>query len=326
MTRAIAFYLPQFYPVPENDEWWGKGFTEWTNVGRAKPLFRGHYQPRVPSDLGYYDLRVPEVRIAQANLARQAGIEGFCYWHYWFAGRRLLTRVFNEVVESGRPNFPFCLCWANHSWKAKSWNPKVTDRLLIEQTYPGEKDYANQFYELLPAFKDPRYMTVDGRLIYGIFNPSGIPDMDRMSIQWNRLARDNGLKGFYFFGFAQGSGSLVLKHQDAYDCVVYDLMFDAAYINRQRIVNKVLAKLSPLFHKPVPLDYSLYTKVALQKFEQYPQSVPCVVPNFDHTPRSEWRYVIMNNSTPEKWGTFCHKASILAGTRGKWLVVYQVME
>ena len=196
----------------------------------------------------------------------------------------------------------------------------MTDRLLIEQTYPGEKDYANQFYELLPAFKDPRYMTVDGRLIYGIFNPSGIPDMDRMSIQWNRLARDNGLKGFYFFGFAQGSGSLVLKHQDAYDCVVYDPMFDAAYINRQRIVNKVLAKLSPLFHKPVPLDYSLYTKVALQKFEQYPQSVPCVVPNFDHTPRSEWRYVIMNNSTPEKWGTFCHKASILAGTRGNGLL------
>ncbi len=105
--RLIAFYLPQFYPTPENDEWWRKGFTEWTNVGNAKPQFRGHYQPRVPADLGYYDLRVPEVREQQAALAREAGIEGFCYWHYWFAGRRLLDRVFTEVVESGHPDYPF---------------------------------------------------------------------------------------------------------------------------------------------------------------------------------------------------------------------------
>ena len=110
MVRTIAFYLPQFYPTPENDEWWGKGFTEWTNVGRAKPLFKGHYQPRVPADLGYYDLRLPEVRIEQARMAQDAGIEGFCYWHYWFAGQRLLDRVFSEVVSSGSPDYPFCLC------------------------------------------------------------------------------------------------------------------------------------------------------------------------------------------------------------------------
>ena len=107
--RLIAFYLPQFYPTKENDEWWQKGFTEWTNVGNAKPLFRGHYQPRVPADLGYYDLRIPEVREEQAQLAQEAGIEGFCYWHYWFAGRRLLDRVFQEVVDSGKPDYPFCL-------------------------------------------------------------------------------------------------------------------------------------------------------------------------------------------------------------------------
>src|SRR5574344_483297 len=139
-ARVLAFYLPQFHPTPENDAWWGKGFTEWTNVGNAKPLFRGHYQPQVPADLGYYDLRVPETRVAQADMAREYGVEGFCYWHYWFGnGRRLLDRPFTEVLESGNPDFPFCLAWANHSWYKKLWDPKAPgkDTLLIEQKYSG---------------------------------------------------------------------------------------------------------------------------------------------------------------------------------------------
>ena len=145
-VRAIAFYLPQFYPTPENDEWWEPGFTEWTNVARAKPLFKGHYQPRIPRDLSFYDLRVPEVREKQADLAREAGIEGFCYWHYWFGnGKRLLSEVFHEVVKTGKPDYPFCLCWANHSWYAKTWDPNVPDKLLMEQTYPGEEDLCPYF-------------------------------------------------------------------------------------------------------------------------------------------------------------------------------------
>ena len=131
--RVVAFYLPQFYPTPENDEWWEPGFTEWTNVVRAKPLFKGHYQPRIPQELSFYDLRVPEIRERQAELAKEAGIEGFCYWHYWFGnGKRLLDRVFREVVEFGKPDFPFCLCWANHSWFKKTWDPNSPNKLLIE--------------------------------------------------------------------------------------------------------------------------------------------------------------------------------------------------
>ena len=155
--RVLALYLPQFHPIPENDRWWGKGFTEWTNVGKAKPLFYNHYQPKVPADLGYYDLRLPEAREAQAELARQYGIEGFCYWHYWFGGgKRLLERPFNEVLESGKPDFPFCLAWANESWRG--FHHGLKDRqVLIEQRYPSEKDYIDHFQALLPAFKKTNF-------------------------------------------------------------------------------------------------------------------------------------------------------------------------
>ena len=121
-ARVIALYLPQYHPVAENDKYWGKGFTEWTNVAKAKPLFKGHDQPRIPADLGFYDLRLPQVRKEQAELAKEAGIEGFCYWHYWFGnGKEVLQMPFDEVVKSGEPDFPFCLGWANHDWTTKTW-------------------------------------------------------------------------------------------------------------------------------------------------------------------------------------------------------------
>ena len=154
-ARVIAFYLPQYHPIPENDEWWGKGFTEWTNVGKAKPLFKGHYQPRVPADLGYYDLRLPIVREQQAEMAREAGVEGFCYWHYWFGnGKTLLAEIFDDVLKSGKPDFPFCLGWANHTWTRRNWNGagKHKNEDLLLQTYPGEHDHIQHFYNVLPAF------------------------------------------------------------------------------------------------------------------------------------------------------------------------------
>ena len=142
-ARVIAYYLPQFHPVPENDKFWGKGFTEWTNVAKAKPLFRGHVQPRIPADLGFYDLRLAEVRKEQAALAKEAGIEGFCYWHYWFGnGKQVLEMPFNEVVKSGEPDFPFCLGWANHDWTTKTWDKGkslMNSTMIFKQEYPGEE-------------------------------------------------------------------------------------------------------------------------------------------------------------------------------------------
>ena len=174
-VRLIAFHLPQFHPIPENDLWWGAGFTEWTNVAKARPHFRGHQQPRLPADLGYYDLRLPEARAAQATLARSHGIEGFCYWHYWFHGKRLLERPVNEILTSGEPDFPFCLAWANESW-SRTWLGDAFDReILVEQKYSQEDDIEHARW-LAEAFADPRYIRVHGRPLLVIYKPKALPD------------------------------------------------------------------------------------------------------------------------------------------------------
>lgn len=300
-VRAIAFYLPQFYPTPENDEWWEPGFTEWTNVARAKPLFKGHYQPRIPRDLSFYDLRVPEVREKQALLAREAGIEGFCYWHYWFGnGKRLLSEVFNEVVETGKPDFPFCLCWANHSWYAKTWDPNMPDKLLMEQTYPGEEDFIAHFNEMLPAFKDKRYIRVNGKLLFGIFKPWTM-DLAKFSNVWDRLAKDNGLNGFHFFALAQGVEQYERCDLSLLDSVVLDPMFTAFNPDlmpraEQKRIRKHLAAGRPYY-----VTYDTYMEKTIQCFKDYPLAYPCLNPDFDHTPRSGYKAKILHGSTPEKW-------------------------
>jgi lipopolysaccharide biosynthesis protein len=192
----IAFYLPQFHPIPENDRWWGKGFTEWTNVVKARPLFRGHDQPQLPADLGFYDLRVPEIREAQADLARQYGVHGFCYWHYYFNGERLLERPFHEVLTSGRPDFPFCLGWANETWSGL-WFGGDERHVLKEQTYGGREDCIRHFNLLRPAFQDPRYICVEGKPLFVIYKPFKIPDC-RMALDcWREQAAKIGLPGLH---------------------------------------------------------------------------------------------------------------------------------
>ncbi|MDE6855466.1 MAG: glycoside hydrolase family 99-like domain-containing protein, partial [Muribaculaceae bacterium] len=196
--EIIALYLPQFHTFKENDEWWGKGFTEWTNVGKAKSYFKGHDQPRVPTELGYYNLKDPSVREAQAQLAKEAGVTGFMYWHYWFGnGKRLMGDIFDEVLESGSPDFPFCLGWANHSWYSKLWNKDGTssNRLLIEQTYPGEEDIRMHFDYLKKAFKDKRYMKVGNRPIFLVYNPDALPKEYLPLFQ--ELAKEEGYDGLF---------------------------------------------------------------------------------------------------------------------------------
>ena len=311
-SRVIAFYLPQFYPTPENDEWWEPGFTEWTNVVRAKPLFKGHYQPRIPQELSFYDLRVPETRERQADLAREAGIEGFCYWHYWFGnGKRLLDRVFREVVESGKPDFPFCLCWANHSWYQKTWNPNAPDKLLIEQTHPGIEDYKAHFMEMLPAFKDKRYIrNVEGKLVFGIFEPKNFQDFETFRNTWNSLAKENGLKGFEFFAFAQGKEKLDIAKTYCYDRFVYETLHDAIGDKKiKRFTLKwLILRIKQLFNKPQRMiDYSRYVNFAIKRFHDFSNVSPCIDPMFDHSPRSKGSGFILNNNNPKLWGKLCRE-------------------
>lgn len=306
-ARLIAFYLPQFHPVPENDEWWGKGFTEWTNVAKAKPLFRGHYQPHLPADLGFYDLRVPEVRIAQAELAKEYGIEGFCYWHYWFGnGRRLLERPFNEVLHSGKPDFPFCLAWANDSWTG-IWHG-APGRILVEQKYPGPEDYKAHFYAVLDAFHDRRYMTVHGEKIFIIYNPKMLPNARAFTDQWRELASKEGLKGIHFVAHA------VKSNPQKYGC-------DACVENVPflRIPLSFWERLKSLINRhmigkrfPMTRSYPEFVNY-LNNIPLSPHEYPLVIPNWDNTPRSGTNGLVLLGSTPELFKDMLQKAIMKIG-------------
>jgi glycosyltransferase involved in cell wall biosynthesis/SAM-dependent methyltransferase len=201
-VRLIAFYLPQYHPIPENDRWWGKGFTEWNNVAKANPRFSGHYQPHIPGDLGFYDLRSPEVRKKQANLAREYGIEGFCYWHYWFSGKRLLEGPFNEVLNSGEPDYPFCLAWANENW-TRTWDG-MDKEILQKQEYGEEEDDETHFNYLVKAWIDPRALKIDDKPIFLIYRPADMPDVGKTIKLWRDLAKQAGIKDLYMIAIRTG--------------------------------------------------------------------------------------------------------------------------
>lgn len=310
MARFIAFYLPQYHPIPENDEWWGKGFTEWVNVAKARPLFRGHKQPHIPADLGFYDLRLPETREKQAELAREAGIEAFCYWHYWFGnGKRLLERPFNEVVSSGRPDFPFCLGWANHSWYKKEWDPNAPgkDKLLIEQIYPGVDDYIAHFNALLPAFKDNRYLKVNGKLFFLIFNSMSFDDMKVFVEVWRQLAKDNGLNDFYFVAQDADSRNKEYLFSQGIDAIYNSDTFNIHHhLSKIKKVYYLLERL--ILKRPTVFKYKDAIKYMVIDDCKNNGVIPCISPNWDHSPRSGHNAIILKDATPELFKKIAKRA------------------
>lgn len=314
-ARVIAMYLPQFHPIAENDDVWGRGYTEWINVAQAKPLFRGHKQPRIPADLGFYDLRVPEVREEQAQMAREAGVEGFMYWHYWFGnGKQLLERPFNEVLESGKPDFPFCLGWANHDWKTSTWTTTKNfqaNKMICEQTYPGDEDHTAHFYYCLKAFKDHRYIKVDGKPFFLLYDAQALPNAQHFFDLWNSLARKNGLPGIHFVGIAGGWE----KHIDeefakGCDAVAHSNMWEAESKVKGKYWRLLLHKIRKYYDK-VPLDKydyaDIYESLVTERSKE--QNVyPCIIPGWDRSPRSGRRATIWYNVKPEYWKKHIKKA------------------
>lgn len=335
-VRIIALYLPQFHPIPENDLWWGPGFTEWINVVRAKPLFRGHRQPRIPADLGFYDLRLPETREQQARLAREAGIEGFCYYHYWFGGgKQLLERPFNEVVASGKPDFPFCICWANHTWSNKTWRRTSAlqrDGLMVEQTYPGREDDTAHFLSLLDAFRDRRYMTVDGKLLFTIYDPLGFPHVGDFIELWQRLAAEHGLPGFYFVGMTPSTLSFKItpdgKRQPAMPNLrssaeiynhVLSLGFDTVnsfgkrrgemlYEGKVKNIAKAVMRRMGLPAGSQCYDYERTVANFFAPEDAWENVFPTILPQWDRSPRVASADGVYVNVTPEKFGRHIRRA------------------
>lgn len=300
-ARVIAFYLPQYHPIPENDENWGKGFTEWTNVAKAKPLYRGHYQPRIPADLGFYDLRIPEIREAQAGMAYNAGIEGFMYWHYWFGGKLLLEKPAEWLLKTGKPNYPFCFGWANHEWSTATWTKgvkKKEKKIIAEMIYPGTNDNKAHFNYCLPFFKDPRYITIDGKPLFMIYLPEQFKGLSVFMEEWKKWALEAGLKGIFFFACNSTYENAKAMGFDAY-----------CYNNKEYAKNNARGgyffdKLTKIYRtilgKPKNVyDYSRIVSALHPEITRKEDCFPIITPGYDHTARRGKDALIFDNATPE---------------------------
>lgn len=298
--RAIAFYLPQFHPIPENDEWWGPGFTEWRNVTSAKPLFPGHYQPHLPADLGFYDLRLPEVRAAQADLARRHGVHGFCYYHYWFNGREILERPFQEVLASGNPDFPFCLCWANENW-TRVWDGGERN-VLLQQHYSAEDDRAH-IRALIPAFADARYIRIDGRPLFLVYRTELLPDARRTAEIWREEVSKAGLANLYL-ARVENFVTRVDPTEIGFDAAV-EFAPHGAHVGKIKFrgpIHRLLARLRVLpqayLHSQVA-NYRAMMLGMLAKSDPGFKRFRCVTPMWDNTARRRTGAHVYVGSTPE---------------------------
>ena len=306
MTRPIAFYLPQYHPIPENDSAWGKGFTEWRNVVQVQPRFRGHDQPHLAGELGYYDLRVAETRAQQAELARTYGIHAFCYYHYWFNGKQLLEQPFTRVLESGAPDFPFCLCWANESW-TRAWDGRSGVN-LIEQTYSAEDDLQHVRW-LAQAFCDARYVRVQNKPLFLIYRASQLPEPQRMLNTWRKECQRLGV-GEIFLARVE---SFYDEHTDprvlGFDAAVEfapDWLLLNEPLRRTRVWRwAARARLvSRAYQTERIYAYANLVEQSLAKPEPPYPRFRCVTPMWDNSARRQDGAVILKNSTPalyEHW-------------------------
>lgn len=308
--KAIAFYLPQYHPISENDHWWGRGFTDWVNVAKARPFFRGHHQPHIPADLGFYDLRLREARMAQAELAREYGIGGFCYYHYYFNGKLLLEKPLEFVLADQEPDFPFCVCWANETWNRR-WDGREQE-VLIKQDHE-QYDPEAHFEYLSKAFFDPRYICVEGKPVFLVYRIDEFPNIQSIIRRWRVKAQSMGLPGVYVCAVLSHRHNLDDEQTVAlgFDAIVgfephwktlqSQFMASSLRYNITRFLNRLRG------NRFVVYDYPAMVNAAMKRQETAERRFPCVTPSFDNSARAGG--VIIQNEDAELFEAWLRDAA-----------------
>ena len=322
--KIIPLYLPQFHTIPENDEWWGKGFTEWVNVRDAKPLFEGHNQPRVPLNNNYYDLSDIETLKWQCRIAKEYGIYGFCMYHYWFNGHLLLEKPMEMLLAHPEIDIKYCISWANHdwtdAWKASNRQPKV----LIAHNFDDEKDWVDHFNYLLPFFKDPRYMTENNKPLMVIYIPNIIRKLKKMLNVWSQMARDNGFDGLTFiyqsaassfdnswdhslfdYGVEMNPGYVGLANRQKNSSFFPKLMKYSHEIKRFLHIRRSLLPQKKITEvSKADYDYTWQRILELRPISNAPKMIPCAFTDWDNTPRHKERGYLFQGVSPDKFKSY----------------------
>lgn len=315
--KIIAYYLPQFHSFKENDEWWGEGFTEWTNVRKATPLFKGHNQPRVPLNNNYYSLVDERTLEWQAELAQKYGIYGFCYYHYWFDGHMLMERPMEIMLADPKIKLPFCICWANENW-TKAWADSSKE-VLISQTYGDRSDWIHHFDYLLQFFNDPRYIKIDNRPIFVIYRPEIIPSLREMVTVWDVLAKENGFDGLCLM-YQQCNFDL-RKDQNG-DLFSYEIEYQPGRVKgwnknlpllqqqsvsipviTRKLLNDISLKLNLPLHSwsSVAYSYDGAWQRILKMMPKDSRTIPGAFVDWDNTPRYGRKGSLYTGVTPAKF-------------------------
>ncbi|MDB5274874.1 MAG: glycosyl hydrolase [Chitinophagaceae bacterium] len=301
--RFLALYLPQYHPIEENNKWWGNGFTEWSNVVKGKQLHKDQYQPHIPKDLGFYDLRLPEVREQQAELARQYGIYGFIYYHYWFNSKLMLEKPLQEVIKLQKPDFPFCICWANENW-SRRWDGQDKE-MLLEQKYSIEDNKAHLQYLCENIFNDKRYITIDGKPVFMVYKADLVPSLDATIDVWNEVAQLYGFKGVYVMGFERAHAPTEYNGVNKLNAFAEFSPFLGKLKLNRNVIDKALVKLNiPLSLKQKNKFFSYKDLLNHTRNKNYHTDkktlYPCVTPMWDnYVRRRNGNAEVFLGSTPE---------------------------
>lgn len=305
-TKIIAFYLPQYHCFKENDEWWGKGFTEWTNTKKAKPIFKNHYQPKTPLNENYYNLLNEETREWQYKIAEEHGIYGFCYYHYWFDGRLLMEKPV-ELMLNDKTDFPFCLCWANEPW-TRTWDGGNKD-VIMPQKYAGETDWENHFNYLLPFFKSERYIKIDNKPVFVLYRSNNIPDCDEMITYWDNKCKEQGFSGIYLV--EELNTFQQVPHAQKADAV---LNFEPMRsLGKRSYLHKVVDKfISSIFNMRYKCNhnwknYKSVAKITIKHKKLSKKQFYGFFVNFDNTARKKKNAMIIYNNSVETFKKYLRK-------------------